>query len=731
MNLRYFPIFRAASAVVAGGVLLIPATALAQSTAVADVQILTRGPVHEAFAEAVSFDPQPGLIVRAEPPKPIEELPPEQQLVGDNVTWIPGYWAWDDEQADFLWISGIWRNLPPGRQWFPGYWSDIGDGQYQWTSGYWADSASSEVTYIGTAPPRNLDIGPNIAAPSDDQSWIPGNWVWGDNRYLWRPGYWLPLRTDWTWVPSRYCWSRRGYVYVDGYWDYAVANRGVLFAPVYFNRHIYDSPDYYYTPSIVIGLNVFADHLFVRPRCGHYYFGDYYAPRYRDAGYFASCWRDAGYRGYDPIYAHDRWQHRGDQGWEGRRRADFDFYRDHEDGRPRHTWAAMQEGGNPRGNDGRNRMFASSLDSIARTPAAGQRFRPLDQGRREEFAAQSREVRNFGQTRHQVETRGRESSAGSNTQVARENLTRSPVVGRQADRFATREAPPQRPEARGTNIRTDAAIKAGPQPGVARTADPRIPAGRQSSATGKVDDRSPTTRTAPSRPAPNASSAGATRERSSPNASSQVPGRQADTGTPSPQQPTPRQTPGTTTENSRQAQSQVIPQRQAQPQSQTRQAPERQVQPTPQRQVQPQPQIRQAPQRQAQPTPQRQAQPTPQRQVQPQPQIRQTPQRQAQPTPQRQAQPTPQRSVQPQPQIRQAPQRQAQPTPQRSVQPQRQVQPQPQIRQAPQRPAQPTPQRAVQPQPQRQAQPTPQRQVQPSSQSPAVGGRDPRRDRSR
>jgi hypothetical protein len=37
MNLRYFPIFRAASALVAGGVLLIPATALAQSTAVADV----------------------------------------------------------------------------------------------------------------------------------------------------------------------------------------------------------------------------------------------------------------------------------------------------------------------------------------------------------------------------------------------------------------------------------------------------------------------------------------------------------------------------------------------------------------------------------------------------------------------------------------------------------------------------------------------------------------------
>ncbi|MCX6878231.1 MAG: hypothetical protein NTW21_31130 [Verrucomicrobia bacterium] len=679
MNLRYFPIFGAVSALVAVGTMPGPAAALAQSTAVADVQILTRGPVHEAFAETVSFDPQPGLIVRAEPPAPIEELPPEQQPVGDNVTWIPGYWAWDDEQTDFLWISGIWRNLPPGRQWRPGYWSGIGDGQFQWTSGYWADAASTAVTYLATAPPRNLDVGPNIAAASDDQSWIPGNWVWAENRYLWRPGYWLPLRTDWNWVPSRYCWSRRGYVYVDGYWDYAVANRGVLFAPVYFNRHVYDSPDYYYTPGIVIALDVFADHLFVRPRCGHYYFGDYYASRYRGDGYYASCSRDAGYRGYDPIYAYDRWQHRGDQGWESRRRADFDFFRDHEDVRPRHTWAAMQEADKNRDHDGRNRMFASTLDSIAKTPAEGPRFRPLDQDRREQFVAQSREIRKFGQARHQVEASGRDAGAGSNKLVARESLTRSPVIGRQTDRFASREAPPQRPEARGTDIRIDPATKAGSRPGVARTGDTRIPAGRQSSATGKMDERAPAVGTAQSRPAPKASSSVANRDGSDPNAIRQVPGRQANAGVPRPQQPTPRQIPGTKTENSRQPEMQVMPQRQ--------------VQPTPQRQVQPQPQIRQAPQRQVQPTPQRQ--------VQPQPQLRQAPQRQVQPTPQRQ--------VQPQPQIRQAPQRQVQPTPQR------QVQPQPQIRQAPQR----------------QVQPTLQRQVQPGSQSPATDGRENKRDRSR
>ena len=133
----------------------------------------------------------------------------------------------------------------------------IGDGQYQWTSGYWADTTTAEVTYIPTAPPASLDAGPNIEAPSEDHSWIPGNWVWLDNRYAWRPGCWLPLREDWTWVPSRYCWSPGGYVYVDGYWDYAVACRGVLFAPVYFPRPVYDDPGYYYTPSIVIAARYF------------------------------------------------------------------------------------------------------------------------------------------------------------------------------------------------------------------------------------------------------------------------------------------------------------------------------------------------------------------------------------------------------------------------------------------------------------------------------------------
>ena len=114
------------------------------------VQVLTRGPVHEAFAETVTYDPEPGIVVPKTPPAAIEEVPPDQRPEGANVAWIPGYWGWDDERNDFLWVSGVWRDLPPGRQWVPGYWGKSAQGS-QWTSGYWADAKATEVAILARA----------------------------------------------------------------------------------------------------------------------------------------------------------------------------------------------------------------------------------------------------------------------------------------------------------------------------------------------------------------------------------------------------------------------------------------------------------------------------------------------------------------------------------------------------------------------------------------------------
>ena len=455
-------ILRSLAALAIGGVMFGSGIAVAQQNGDSSgVEVLTRGPVHEAFAGTVSYNPEPGVLVKVQPPAAIEEVPPEQQLEGDNVAWIPGYWAWDEEQNDFLWISGIWRNLPPGRQWVPGYWADS-DGQYQWTSGYWEDAETTEVSYL-PEPPRSVEVGPNIEAPSSNHSWIPGNWSYRDDRYAWRAGYWAPVRENWIWVPAYYRWTRRGCVYVDGYWDYAVSRRGILFAPVHFRRAVYLEPDYYYSPATVISIAVFSNHLFLRPSYGHYYFGDYYEPRYRDRGFFASFSYNSGRRGCDPIYSHYRWQHRDDRNWENGRREDFEYRRDHEDARPPRTWAALSS--RPEADRGRGANFdvAEPLDRFVSKKDGGdrQRFRAVSKKDREQLVSQRQEIRKFGKERQQLETRGEQPAAAGaaaaaaegapdRVKTARTKVSRSPVVARQSDRPGTGEAPPARLEARGS-----------------------------------------------------------------------------------------------------------------------------------------------------------------------------------------------------------------------------------------------------------------------------------------
>ena len=172
-----------------------------------EIEVLTRGPVHEAFAETVTFNPQPGVVVMRECPAPIQEMPPALKPEGANVSWIPGYWAWDDERNDFLWISGIWRDLPYGRQWVPGYWYACTSG-FQWTPGYWGDASLTEVDYL-PEPPQTVEVSPIGTAPSAEYEWIPGIWIWRSHHYVWRPGFWAVAQTGWSWIPDHYVCSPR------------------------------------------------------------------------------------------------------------------------------------------------------------------------------------------------------------------------------------------------------------------------------------------------------------------------------------------------------------------------------------------------------------------------------------------------------------------------------------------------------------------------------------------
>src|SRR5207302_2601832 len=164
--------------------------------------------------------------------------------------WIPGYWFWDDERNDFIWISGSWRVSPPNMQWVPGAWHEV-NGRWQWTSGFWYSISQTQVEYL-PQPPAEPEAVPATEAPGENYTYVPGIWVYHENRYQWRPGFWVELRTDWVYTPATYVWTPVGYVFVEGYWDYPLETRGVLFAPAYISPAVYVQRDFVYRPSYVI-----------------------------------------------------------------------------------------------------------------------------------------------------------------------------------------------------------------------------------------------------------------------------------------------------------------------------------------------------------------------------------------------------------------------------------------------------------------------------------------------
>lgn len=270
-----------------------------------DVEYLTRGPLHEAFAEPYSADVDPSPFISAEPPASIDELPPEHRPEGKNVHWISGYWAWDEEREDFLWVSGVWRQFPPNQRWVPGYWSTSAEG-HQWVNGFWTGIEVAEIEYL-PLPPVTIEEGPSSPAPQEDYFYVPGTWVYDAGEYRWQPGFWTQTQPNWVWTPAQYTWTPRGAVHCPGYWDYDVAHRGIVFTPVYYREPLYRSTAYVYRPrySIDTGINLFV-HLFVRPAHRSYYFGDYYGPRYADQylPWVATYQRP---QSYDPFYSHYRY----------------------------------------------------------------------------------------------------------------------------------------------------------------------------------------------------------------------------------------------------------------------------------------------------------------------------------------------------------------------------------------------------------------------------------------
>ncbi|MGP0066565.1 MAG: hypothetical protein ACLQGP_23620, partial [Isosphaeraceae bacterium] len=145
------------------------------------------------------------------PPAPIVERPAGVRPAG-NARWIAGYWAWDADRDDFVWVGGSWQ-IPPERSiWVAGRWERDGGGWY-WVPGMWsrrgnpANVAANAPRWRTTGPPADQPDDEPIPAPGPDFFFVPGHYAPDGDRVAWAPGFWARLQPGWDWVPAR--WVRR------------------------------------------------------------------------------------------------------------------------------------------------------------------------------------------------------------------------------------------------------------------------------------------------------------------------------------------------------------------------------------------------------------------------------------------------------------------------------------------------------------------------------------------
>jgi hypothetical protein len=379
-------------------------------------EVLTRGPVHEAFAEPVSLQADDGLVTSKQPPARIEEIPQREKPAGGNFVWVPGYWSWDGERNNYIWVSGCWRIAPPKMSWVSGYWTRVSVG-WKWVSGFWMQSGNNEIEYL-KAPPATVEIEPVGTPPAPECIWVPGCWYWSQDRYVSRPGYWLQGHTGWVWIPSHYVWTPRGYVFSSGHWDYSLERRGVLFAPVYFpSSVVYTRPGFRYSLGVTVDLGLLKVNLFCSPRYSHYYFGDYYDDAYIRIGIFPCFESVRRHTWYDPIYQYGRW-HSRDSRWDEHEKSSYELRRNDRNLRPARTYRE-QETRLSKLTEGQRNNFqiTRTVSAVSPSKSASGRIEQTDNNTRQKIIKQSNDVQNYREERRRWESPNTSSKAAQPSEV--------------------------------------------------------------------------------------------------------------------------------------------------------------------------------------------------------------------------------------------------------------------------------------------------------------------------
>jgi len=368
-------------------------------------EVLARGPVHEAFAKPVTTDPQAPVVVPQQPPAALQEMPPAERPAGADIVWVPGYWAWDEDRHDFIWVSGCWRNAPPKTYWVPGHWLQTANG-WQWVAGFWKPLAAQppqQIEYL-PAPPVAVEIEPP-GSPPPDQVWVPGCWYWSEGHYVLRHGYWIAPQPGWVWVPSHYAWTPRGYIFCPGHWDYDLDNRGVLFTPAYFPPAVRVQVGFVFCPGICVDLGMLRLNLFAYPRYRHYYFGDYYDDAYLRVGIYPWFKCQTVHTWYDPLFVYERWHfRRTEPNWAKHQAQEFQRRYAHRDLRPARTYTELRVQMDRLPAAKRpERPLVQSLRTFAGSQATPVKFERITTAERQQLVARSTEVRDFRDQRSRWE----------------------------------------------------------------------------------------------------------------------------------------------------------------------------------------------------------------------------------------------------------------------------------------------------------------------------------------
>lgn len=291
------------------------------------VTMVEKGPVHEGFAQPGAVIRGKGIIAPKAPPAPVNEVPPIPKPDGADVQWVAGYWQWDADRGDFIWVCGCYRVVPGGRTWEPGRWKESGK-EWAYFPGYWRPTDAKTISANLPEPPAPKDDGPIAPNTNPNAMWVPGVWAHKDGTFQWQPGYWPPGHGNLIWQQAQYVLTETGFAFVPGYWDSPLEERGVLYAPMYFSLAQREKRGWAYRPEYAISFGSESkwgeggafDTLSIGPNYNSYFIGGTARVAAGNRGtrwgvsFTADSTNDSGasYQSWDataPGYTNPLWQH--------------------------------------------------------------------------------------------------------------------------------------------------------------------------------------------------------------------------------------------------------------------------------------------------------------------------------------------------------------------------------------------------------------------------------------